>query len=601
MAAAVNFPDTPTVGQVFATNGLRYQWDGVKWVTYPPLGGIGPGPGVGGGVTEVVAGAGLVGSPNPIVDTGIITLGIPIPINFGGTGAVNLIEAQANLGITSGGLGGPFLPLDGGIMNGPLILSGNAQTALGAVTLQQLEASLGDLGISTGPTAPSDPHMGDLWFDTIASELKVYDGITWQSITSAAGLTSITAGIGLNGGTITSSGIISLQVPVAIENGGTGASTASGALGTLGITDAINNAINAIEIPSSGVQSVTAGTGLTGGTITNTGTIALDRPVSIANGGTGATTRTAALDALAAAAGATSGFLFRDTTGAWTTQGPSASGVQSVTAGAGLTGGIITNTGIIALASPVAVADGGTGATTAAQARTNLGIGTGSGSVTSVIAGTGLTGGTITVSGTIGLSVPVSLANGGTGATTAQQARTNIQAAPTSNPSGGQNNYAPMSGRTSTWAAAGQIGEVIANSSATAIGMFVRYGNPSYYIVQQITITAGDWDIDGAIHWAGLTGLPSGGSIGYANTGIQVGACFNSGALGTAPNRFDTQTVVFLAGTWAVAVVPIRSGVFRVTTNTVISLVSWATALYPQDDLQVLQQVIGYMHARRAG
>jgi hypothetical protein len=47
------------------------------------------------------------------------------------------------------------------------------------------------------------------------------------------------------------------------------------------------------------------------------------------------------------------------------------------------------------------------------------GYGTGNGSVTSVTAGTGLTGGTITGTGTFALSVPVSIANGGSGATTA--------------------------------------------------------------------------------------------------------------------------------------------------------------------------------------
>jgi hypothetical protein len=40
------------------------------------------------------------------------------------------------------------------------------------------------------------------------------------------------------------------------------------------------------------------------------------------------------------------------------------------------------------------------------------------GTVTSITAGTGLSGGTITISGTIALSTPVSVANGGTGATT---------------------------------------------------------------------------------------------------------------------------------------------------------------------------------------
>lgn len=52
-----------------------------------------------------------------------------------------------------------------------------------------------------------------------------------------------------------------------------------------------------IKYPSSGgsgtVTSITAGTGLTGGTITSSGTVALATPVTVAHGGTGAMTYTA--------------------------------------------------------------------------------------------------------------------------------------------------------------------------------------------------------------------------------------------------------------------------------------------------------------------
>jgi hypothetical protein len=60
----------------------------------------------------------------------------------------------------------------------------------------------------------------------------------------------------------------------------------------------------------------------------------------------------------------------------------------------------------------------------------------GPGTITSITAGAGLTGGTITTSGTIALTIPVTVASGGTGATSASAALTSLGAYPASNPSG---------------------------------------------------------------------------------------------------------------------------------------------------------------------
>lgn len=81
-----------------------------------------------------------------------------------------------------------------------------------------------------------------------------------------------------------------------------------------------------------------------------------------------------------------------------------------------LCGNTVTNTAQVKLtASPLAARLSGGGG------------GGGSGTVTSVTAGTGLSGGTITSSGTISLSTPVTVSNGGTGVTSAQGNGSKVQ------------------------------------------------------------------------------------------------------------------------------------------------------------------------------
>lgn len=73
------------------------------------------------------------------------------------------------------------LPLTGGTMQGMLVLNGDATAAMDALPLGQA-ASL--LGIDTiGPTAPSTPVEGDLWFNTNTGQLMVYTDGAWVAST----------------------------------------------------------------------------------------------------------------------------------------------------------------------------------------------------------------------------------------------------------------------------------------------------------------------------------------------------------------------------------------------------------------------------------
>ena len=43
----------------------------------------------------------------------------------------------------------------------------------------------GGIGVTVGPTAPVNPLVGALWFDTGSDTLMVWDGSTWQSAQTA--------------------------------------------------------------------------------------------------------------------------------------------------------------------------------------------------------------------------------------------------------------------------------------------------------------------------------------------------------------------------------------------------------------------------------
>ncbi len=116
-------------------------------------------------------------------------------------------------------------------------------------------------GTSSGSSAPSNPQVGDLWYDTVAGQLKVWNGSIWATMTATALTGNLDLGnnkiVNLASGTVSTDGINKGQLDTAI----------------LGVSGTLANAIL-----KDGTVAMTASLDLNSNKIINlaTGTVSTD-------------------------------------------------------------------------------------------------------------------------------------------------------------------------------------------------------------------------------------------------------------------------------------------------------------------------------------
>jgi hypothetical protein len=276
-----------------------------------------------------------------------------------------------------------------GVPRAPTAAVSTANTQIATTAFVQAQKDSPEfVGVPQAPTAAAGTANTQ-----IATTAFVNTALLDNDILGSMGYQDSDA-VAITGGSIT--GI----TPLLISDGGTGADNSDQARINLGIGSISTQNANDVNIAGGTISNVT----IIGSVITAAG-----EPTPINSGGTGSATAE----------------------GARSNLGLGSMALQASTAVA-ITGGSIT--GI----TPLSVEDGGTGAGNLGQARFNLGLGSMS---TQNADGVGITGGTIIGLTSLGASgvnitggsitgiIPLSVADGGTGGSTAATARAGIGAA----------------------------------------------------------------------------------------------------------------------------------------------------------------------------
>lgn len=256
-------------------------------------------------------------------------------------------------------------------------------------TLSDMATALTGSVASDGQTAMTgNLQMGNNKITGLANGTNAQDAVTYSQLTGlapatsgssvlagngAGGFTNVTLATGLtySGGTLTAN--INTLLPD--QSGKSGY-----VLTTDGSTTSWGTAGGNGTVTSVALSGGTTGLTVSGSPITSSGTITLAGTVAVTHGGTGSTTADGAVANLLPSQTSNSGkFLTTNgTTTSWASAGTGT--VTSValsggTTGLTVSGSPITTSGTMTLSGKLAIGNGGTNATSAPEARTNLGLG----------------------------------------------------------------------------------------------------------------------------------------------------------------------------------------------------------------------------------
>ena len=268
-----------------------------------PTGIVGPtGPGVGA--------TGPTGDTGPTGPTGLGPTG---PTGLGATGPTGPTGIAGPTGPAGGGGSGTVTSVQASGGSTGLTFSGGPITTSGTLTLG------GTLAVASGGTGQTGiPTTGQLLIGngtgfnlarlTAGSNVTITNGVGTITIAASAassGVSSITfAGTGLTPSTATG-GDVTVGGVLQIDNGGTGETTANGALNaflppqsgqsgefltTNGTTASWAAIASSGTVTSIQLASTATGLSFTGGPITTSGTITMGGTLAVSNGGTGLTT-----------------------------------------------------------------------------------------------------------------------------------------------------------------------------------------------------------------------------------------------------------------------------------------------------------------------